>query len=59
LSFAAGAGVLGSLLATRQAGLVKLRERNYSNPTKFVRPDYANIGDLEAVSDANTMKTHC
>lgn len=36
--------------ATFQANSKAAKERDYSSPTKFVAPKYADIGDMEAVS---------
>jgi len=49
LGFAATAGVLGSVFATNRAAQLKAMERNYSNPSKFIEPKFANLSDMETV----------
>jgi D-lactate dehydrogenase (cytochrome) len=48
--FAAATGILTYSFASKQAGEKKLKAKEYSNPSKFSEPKYANIKSMEAVS---------
>jgi hypothetical protein len=48
-SVAAATGILAHVLATNDAKLLRVKEREYSNPGKFSEPLYANFKDMEAV----------
>jgi len=47
-SLAAATGVLAHVLATKDAKIRRVKEREYSNPGKFSEPQYANFKDMEA-----------
>ena len=47
---AAATGILAHVLATNDAKVLRVKEREYSNPGKFSEPLYANFKDMEAVS---------
>jgi hypothetical protein len=46
----AATGITAHVLATNDARSQRVKEREYSNPGKFIEPQYANIRDMEAVS---------
>jgi D-lactate dehydrogenase (cytochrome) len=50
VTLVAATAALAHGFATYQANAKAARERNYSNPDKFVQPKYANVGDMEKVS---------
>jgi hypothetical protein len=47
---AAVTGILAHVLATNAAKERTLKDREYSNPGKFVEPKYASVQEMEAVS---------
>jgi hypothetical protein len=51
LALAAVTGIVGYYVATRNAESERLKEKSYSNPSKFGgEPIYASITEMEAVS---------
>jgi hypothetical protein len=48
----ASTSVLAYVIATSQATSKKLKEKDYSNPLKFVEPKYASIKAMETVSSS-------
>jgi hypothetical protein len=53
LSLMAATGVCATMFASYQAEGKRVKQREYSNPDKWNHPKYANIKDMEAVSDPN------
>jgi len=60
LSLATATGILAHVLATNDAKSRRAKDREYSNPGKFLEPQYATIQDMETVtigSVSNSNKT--
>ena len=50
LGLATATGILSYTFASKRAGDEKTKAKEYSNPSKFSEPNYANVKSLEAVS---------
>ena len=50
LGLAATTAILAHVLATNEGKSRRVKDREYSNPEKYLEPQYANIKGMEAVS---------